>query len=101
VSNKQKKYLKIFTVVLVLIVGLHFVPVYSRRGHIGAKPDPVTGISSSLCIGYTNFSDRNYRAVLGGIGGFFDDKKNFHPSDNLYDTSASCNEPIILRLYIF
>jgi hypothetical protein len=103
VGKKQNKYLKIFVVVVVVIVGLHFIPVYSRTGRISAYTTSTSGIEiqSSVCIGYTAFNNRDYRVVLGGFGGFSNDKKHFHQSNNLYDNPGSCDEPIRQRLYIF
>jgi len=90
VGKKQKKYLKIIAVALVIIGGLHFVPIYSRTGYINYGPNAV-------CIGSDdpNFvGNDNHRVILLGLSGFNDEK------NRLTDDTATCGPHVHLHLYI-
>jgi hypothetical protein len=100
VSKRTKKYLKIFTVLLVIVVGFHFIPIYSQPGYGDPSP-PNGGISNNVCIGYTQFGERNYRVMSGGLDDFRANKKYFHVTHDINEAGSQCSTPVYLRLYIF
>jgi hypothetical protein len=72
----RNKKIKTAIIALLIIAGLHFVPVYSKTGYLNqpaySGPD---GVSSNLCIGYLQPVNDAYRVITLGLKGFKDDKQ--------------------------
>jgi hypothetical protein len=97
---KQKKVIIFSTIVLLVLLALHFIPVYNQSGVIDR------GLAN-VCIGYTNPVPLYHRLITGGNKGFNDDKKDFKVAklaNNGGGIIASgdygCAEPVTLRLYL-
>jgi hypothetical protein len=96
---KNKKILKIVVLLLVVITGLHFVPVYSKVGSLDKESIAKPGtISPDLCQGYIGYRaplKDDYHLVFNGLGGFKTDKSILKPPD-----IRGCEDYVHLRLYI-
>jgi len=84
--KKHKKLLQIGAIVIVILLGLHFVPFDNRTGYLNRV--------DNLCIGYGSPVDVNYRWITGGVNTWDNDLSN------LSDKNPGCSEPVHLRLYI-
>jgi hypothetical protein len=84
---KNKKLLKIATIVLVIVAGLHFVPFDSRTGYLD------NGLAN-VCIGYSAPINYNYRWITGGVNTWDNDLSH------LVAKNPGCAQPVHLRLYL-
>ena len=85
---KKAKLFKVTVILLVIIAGLHFVPVYSRIGYLKDSP-------ANLCIAYPKPLDDHYRLILNWINGFNQDRRGLTQGQGL-----SCAPWVHLRLYL-
>ena len=88
--SKRAKILIIPGLILIALA-LHFIPIYSRTGVLQRG-------NGDECIGYSKPVPDNYRLVTGNINEFRSDKRIFQPVP--FGQSASCAEPVTLRLYL-
>lgn len=87
-NKKQKKYLKILTIIIFIASGLHFVPIDTRRGYLDH------GLAN-VCIGYGGPVKYKYRLVIKSEVDSWDEDIN-----HLGPNNPGCSEPVVLRLYV-
>ena len=88
----RKKLLVLILVLLILIVAMHFVPIYNKTGIIDPNNEPM-----GACLVGGVSEPTYYRVIPNGLKGFDKAKKYFIPARR----GTTCLKTLTLRLYLW